>query len=125
MNNKFDVKEILKFLVGGGSAVLVDALVYAVLKQYIDISVAKAVSYILGAIVGFLINKFWTFDSKQFRISEIGKYILLYTCSALANTGVNRLVLWVIPSTVFAFLCATGTSTIMNFLGQKFFVFEK
>lgn len=122
---KFDIKEVLKFLVGGGSAVVVDAVIYAVLKQHIDLSIAKAISYVLGAVVGFVINKLWTFESKQFKISEIIKYIILYVCSACANTAVNRLVLWIIPSTVFAFLCATGTSTIMNFLGQKFLVFKK
>ena len=124
-NEKFDIKEILKFLVGGGSAVIVDAIVYAILKQHINISLAKAISYVTGAAVGFVINKLWTFESKRFKIDEVFKYIVLYVCSALANTGVNRLVLLIIPSTVFAFLCATGTSTIINFLGQKFFVFRK
>ena len=125
IKSKFEIKEILKFLVGGGSAVVVDALFYAILKAYIDFSVAKAISYILGAFVGFIINKLWTFESKKFKAAEIYKYIILYACSALANTGVNKFVIWVIPSTVFAFLCATGTSTVMNFLGQKFLVFRK
>lgn len=125
IKSKFEIKEILKFLVGGGSAVVVDALFYAILKAYIDFSVAKAISYILGAFVGFIINKLWTFESKKFKVAEIYKYIILYACSALLNTGVNKFVIWIIPSTVFAFLCATGTSTVMNFLGQKFLVFRK
>ena len=125
IKSKFEIKEILKFLVGGGSAVVVDALFYAILKAYIDFSVAKAISYILGAFVGFIINKLWTFESKKFKVAEIYKYIILYACSALVNTGVNKFVIWIIPSTVFAFLCATGTSTVMNFLGQKFLVFRK
>lgn len=125
IKSKFEIKEILKFLVGGGSAVVVDALFYAILKAYIDFSVAKAISYILGAFVGFIINKLWTFESEKFKVAEIYKYIILYACSALVNTGVNKFVIWIIPSTVFAFLCATGTSTVMNFLGQKFLVFRK
>ena len=125
IKSKFEIKEILKFLVGGGSAVVVDALFYAILKAYIDFSVAKAISYILGAFVGFIINKLWTFKSKKFKVAEIYKYIILYACSALANTGVNKFVIWIVPSTVLAFLCATGTSTVMNFLGQKFLVFRK
>ena len=125
IKSKFEIKEILKFLVGGGSAGVVDALFYAILKAYIDFSVAKAISYILGAFVGFIINKLWTFESKKFKVAEIYKYIILYACSALVNTGVNKFVIWIIPSTVFAFLCATGTSTVMNFLGQKFLVFRK
>ena len=125
IQEKFELNEVLKFLVGGGSAVVVDASVYVALKAYIDIAAAKSISYILGAVVGFIINKRWTFQSKKFKISEVFKYIILYVCSALANAGVNQIILSVIPSTVRAFICATGISTIINFLGQKFIVFRK
>lgn len=125
IRNKFEIKEILKFLVGGGSAVIVDAFFYAVLKQKIDFFVAKAISYVLGAIVGFIINKLWTFESKKFSCWEIIKYSILYICSACANTVVNKVILLWITNGVFAFLCATATSTIINFLGQKFVVFNK
>ena len=125
-DNKIRLKEILKFLIGGGSAVIVDYIVYQLL-MYIgaSISISKAISYITGASVGFLINKLWTFESKHFSSLEIIKYILLYACSACANTIVNKFVLWLFCWELFAFLCATGTSTIMNFIGQKFFVFKK
>ena len=125
IRDRFDIKEILKFLVGGGSAVITDAVVYALLKQRMDVSAAKAVSYVMGAAVGFVINKLWTFQSRKFRLSEVFRYIMLYACSAAANTLVNRLALLLSGGTVFAFLCATGTSTVINFLGQKFFVFSK
>ncbi len=120
------MKELLRFLVGGGSAVLVDFLSYQLLMALgLGISPAKAVSYVLGAAVGFVINKLWTFESKQFRPLEIVKYIILYAVSALANTLVNKLVLGWFGWKLFAFLAATGVSTVMNFIGQKFFVFRK
>lgn len=125
IKDKFEIKEILKFLVGGGSAVIIDAIVYMVLKQKIDLSVAKAVSYVSGAIAGFVINKLWTFGSKKFLMSEVVKYVLLYAFSAVANTLVNRAGVYLMDNTVFAFLCATGMSTIIDFLGQKFIVFRK
>lgn len=118
-------KELLRFLVGGSSAVLVDFATYRMLVHFgMDMSVSKAISYIAGAMVGFVINKFWTFECKQLSVIEILRYILLYACSALANTAVNAIVMWVTSITVFSFLCATGVSTIMNFLGQKFYVFK-
>lgn len=122
---KFEIKEILKFLVGGGSAVIVDGLLYMFLKQYMNLSGAKAISYVTGAVVGFIINKLWTFESKKFKVMEVYKYIILYVCSAFVNTVINRLILYMLSSTVFAFLCATGSSTVINFLGQKFFVFKR
>lgn len=121
---QFDIKEILKFLVGGGSAVLTDFLVYIFLINWIPVSAAKTISYISGATVGFFINKLWTFESKKFKIAEIIKYVILYCVSAATNTLMNKLVLIAFSSVIFAFLCATGVSTIINYLGQKFIVFK-
>lgn len=123
---KFSAKETMKFLVGGSSAVLTDFVSYYLLLYLgLYIAYAKCTSYILGAIVGFLINKIWTFESKKFRFDEVWKYIILYLVSAIANTLVNQVVFFVVGVKIVAFLVATGCSTIMNFLGQKFIVFKK
>lgn len=114
----------MRFLVGGGSAVIVDAVLYVILKTRMNFSMAKVISYIAGAADGFVINKYWTFGSMNFKIYEIIKYVLLYGCSAAANASVNKFALRIVHSTIFAFVCATGTSTIINFVGQKFFVFR-
>ena len=125
ISEKFDFKEVLKFCVGGGSAVIVDLVVYLLLKHWISVSASKALSFVAGAAVGFVINKLWTFESRSFKPLEILKYVILYTCSAIANTVVNKGVLALVDITLLAFLCATAVSTVMNFLGQKFFVFRK
>lgn len=123
---KFSAKETMKFLVGGSSAVLTDFVSYYLLLYLgLYIAYAKCASYILGAIVGFLINKIWTFESKKFRFDEVWKYIVLYLVSAIANTLVNQVVFFVVDVKILAFLVATGCSTVMNFLGQKFIVFKK
>lgn len=120
------VKELLCFLVGGGSAVLVDYTGYRfLLYMTVDVCIAKAVSFICGSIVGFIINKLWTFESKKFVKEEILKYIILYSITAIINTGVNKAILNFWGFQFFAFLCATGVSTVLNFLGQKFFVFYR
>ncbi|MGG7147372.1 GtrA family protein [Clostridium butyricum] len=125
MKNKFDVKETLKFLVGGGSAVTTDYIAYKLLILIgIDISIGKAISFVCGSIVGFIINKLWTFESKKFSRTEILKYTILYAITATINSCVNQLVLSITLIEGVAFLCATGISTILNFLGQKFFVFN-
>lgn len=126
MENKIKKKELLRFLVGGGSAVVTDYIVYRMLLYFgIDMSVSKAVSYVSGAAIGFVINKLWTFECKGFSKMEIARYIMLYAVSACANAGVNKLVMFIVNIQILAFLCATGVSTILNFLGQKFFVFVK
>ena len=123
---KKEYKQLLRFLVGGGSAVITDFLMYQfLLRLGLNIDVSKAISFICGSIVGFIINKWWTFESKQFSKGEVLRYIILYTITATINALVNRLTLWLFHWELFAFLCATGVSTILNFIGQKFFVFRK
>lgn len=117
--------ELCRFGVGGGSAVLTDFVGYLVLKNMTDVSVAKGISFVLGSIVGFVINKLWTFGSRRFSWQEIFRYIALYAVSATVNTAVNKGVLNISRSTLLSFLVATGVSTVMNFVGQKFFVFRK
>lgn len=124
--NKFDKKEILKFLVGGGTAVIIDFLVYKILMIIgIERTIAKTISFICGSIVGFIINKYWTFKSPKFQIKEILKYTILYIITAFINSQVNKYTLLLFGSEFFAFLCATGVSTILNFLGQKFLIFTR
>ena len=124
--NKFDKKEILKFLVGGGTAVIIDFLVYKILMIVgIERTIAKTISFICGSIVGFIINKYWTFKSPKFQIKEILKYTILYIITAFINSQVNKYTLLLFGSEFFAFLCATGVSTILNFLGLKFLIFTR
>lgn len=126
MENKIQIKELLRFLIGGGSAVLVDYIVYRLLMLAgVDMSIAKEISYVAGAIVGFIINKLWTFESKGFSKTEILRYIILYAFSACINASVNKIAIFVLDIQIFAFFCATGVSMVVNFLGQKFFVFVK
>ncbi|MFR4981097.1 MAG: GtrA family protein [Clostridium neonatale] len=125
MKNSIKTKELLRFLVGGGSAVITDYVIYKILLSIgLDISIAKAISFICGSIVGFIINKLWTFESKNFVKSEIWRYAILYGITAVINSLINNLVIYILGIQLIAFLCATGTSTVLNFLGQKFFVFK-
>lgn len=123
---KIKKKELLRFLVGGGSAVITDYISYRILLYIgINMSAAKVISYVCGAVLGFVINKLWTFESIGFSKAEIIKYIMLYMVSACVNAGINKVVILVVNMQIIAFLCATGISTVLNFLGQKFFVFVK
>jgi putative flippase GtrA len=86
---------------------------------------SKSASFVCGSIVGYIINKLWTFESKKFSAGEIIRYALLYCSTLLINTGVNQIAIQILNQKLWAFVPATGVSTILNFLGQKFFVFRK
>ncbi len=123
--NSINKQEILKFLVGGGTAVIVDFFTYKIFMILgLERTIAKTLSFICGSIVGFIINKYWTFKSPKFQIKEILKYTVLYILTAFINSQVNKYTLLLFGNEMFAFLCATGVSTILNFLGQKFLIFR-
>ena len=123
--NSINKQEILKFLVGGGTAVIVDFFTYKIFMILgLERTIAKTLSFICGSIVGFIINKYWTFKSPKFQIKEILKYTVLYILTAFINSQVNKYTFLLFGSEIFAFLCATGVSTILNFLGQKFLIFR-
>ncbi len=103
-----------------------DTIVYFVLLSVLGHNVAKTISFISGSIVAFLINKFYTFEQHLLSWQEVVRFAVLYISTLFANVAVNAGVLWILTDWVkLAFLMATGTSTVLNFLGQKFWVFKK
>jgi putative flippase GtrA len=130
--------EISHFLVIGIFATLVDFSLYFWWHHYMPFSLAKTLSFICGSCVAYLLNKFFTFKQAQHSNSEVSRFVTLYTTTMLANVWVNSLCLWLIQirsptlwnfwrpeAIIIAFVCATGVSTILNFFGQKFWVFRR
>lgn len=121
-------KQLPRFLAAGFSAVGTDFSIYYLLFDWLGYSPAKTISFLSGTIVAYLINKYWTFGKKEKSYREMAKFLGLYVFTLGANVSINLLALVFLiddlPFRVFsAFLLATGISTILNFLGQKFWVF--
>ena len=119
-------KELRRFLVAGFSAVGTDMGSYYVLINFISHSPAKATSFILGTGVAYIINKYWTFEKKEHSMAEIARFAMLYLTTLGLNVLTNKAVLTALPGMVLAaFLCATSVSTVINFIGQKYWVFGR
>lgn len=122
----FDFKELFRFLIGGGSAVITDCAVYYLLLWFgIGTAESKLCGFVTGSLVGFIINRSWTFKSHGAVPVQLVKYALLYICSAFFNTITNEITIKYTSVIWIAFLVATGVSTVINYLGQKYFVFRK
>jgi len=118
-------QEIGRFIIAGIGAVGTDMMTYYALLARIGHSPAKASSFLAGTLVAYVVNKYWTFEKHHRSYREMARFGALYTMTLFANVGVNRVCLGLLPSQVFvAFLCATGTSTVLNFIGQKWWVFK-
>lgn len=116
-----------RFIVIGLGSVAVDLLVYNGLSGSMPGFVAKGISFVAGMLPGFVGNKFWAFQSARKTVSEPLVYAGLYAVTLCVNVGVNAAVLAVLgePARLFAWFVATGTTTVLNYLGLRLIAFRK
>ncbi len=126
--------EFIRYLIVGFSVVGADLATYWLFLGPLGPDVAKAISFLTACCMAYLLNKFWTFKAHAHSWSEISKFIGLYTGSCLTNVALNQIVITMTPQLSPAlkpytyqlgWLTATAASTVLNYLGQKFWVFRK
>ena len=122
--NKFD-HEILRYLIVGILAILIDYLTYSLSNFLFEFSfsISKKISFILGASWSFYMNKIYTFKKNSFNLKEPILFVIIYLISYLINTNTHDLLI-ISYSSNFSFTVATFFSVIWNFLGQKLIVFK-
>jgi putative flippase GtrA len=119
-------KQLVRFLIVGGCAVLIDGLIYLFIVHmgWLEHSGAKRVSFAVGALWAFVMNKFYTFEQKEMVASEPIIFTLVYLVGWGLNSCSHDWILSLTNLPLLAFLIATGFSTCSNFVGQKWIVFR-
>ncbi|MBY0316684.1 MAG: GtrA family protein [Bdellovibrionales bacterium] len=120
-------KELFKFLIVGSITFLVDFFTYTVLVSVeFHPSPSKFFSFLAGTCFSYYANKNFTFKENRVSDNDSMRFCLLYGFSLLVNVGVNYMTLQIFgeSSVQLAFFTATAASTIINFFGQKFWVFK-
>ena len=109
---------------------LSDYLTYSALSWHLKMSIgaSKGAGFIVGAVLAYIANRFWTFGSRPHSRGSLMRFSLLYVFSLVINIAVNELALALLISfeavVPLAFLIATLISATINFIGMKFFVFK-
>lgn len=124
---------MLRFLCIGGMSVLIDLIVFLILRSIVGAGNAKAISYVAGMLFGYVGNKLWTFEAKGKSLSEPLIYFALYASTLLVNVILNAatfdFLFSLFDSKLFAvmsaFVLATGVCTVLNFLGLRFVAFRR
>lgn len=120
-------RQVLRFAVSGLLATASDAAVYAGLTHSVlpgRHDPAKACSFVVGTGVAYVLARAWTFADAPARRGQSIGFFALYALAFLVNVGVNHVGLDVGLPAVVAFVVATGFSTVLNFVGQKFVLFR-
>ena len=116
-------REMLLFLIVGAIATSVDFLIYFVAVDFeVSKEVAKSISFISGVLVGYLGNVNITFHDAVARPS---RYFFVYALSLLINVSINSITYSVSENGLISWILATASSTALNYLGLRHFVFTQ
>ena len=125
MKIKLFYRQFISYSMIGIISLLIDVIVYILLSDFflISKSQSKIISFILASINSFLGNKIFTFKLKSYNFREPMKFILLYSVSLIANSSTHDFFLNVFDG-FQPFIIASIVSIIINFGGQKLWVFK-
>lgn len=72
-------RKIVRFLISGGSAAIVEFSVFLLFREALDINlqVANVLSFSCGLVTSFLLNKYWVFGSNATAAGEFVRYAVL------------------------------------------------
>jgi len=120
------LKAQLSAFLGG----IVDFSIYTFCLQYMGFSAhgSNIVSGSLGAIVNFVINRYWSFSSNAAPIgSQLWKFVIVVIGSiTLKSTGIYFLVDYLLLNPFFSKICVELLVSLgFNFFLQKNWVFKK
>ncbi len=126
------LSNFIKFFIVGCIAFTTDiALYFLFLKLGLPSIFSKALSFVCGLLVGYVLNSFFTFNQAKISKVKFSKYILVYFVSLVANITVNEQTVIYLQDTIWkefvllgAVICATIVSLLMNFFGLRYYVFK-
>ncbi len=128
-NSPEGLTQFIRFSVVGALNSLVHFGVFIVLYRVamLHYLVSSAIGYCVGTINSYILNRRWTFSSRQEKIKkEFAKFALINTAALLINVGSLRFFKENVSMPAEAGqVFAIGLSLGVNFLGNRYWTFKK
>ena len=127
-------KKALKFIIVGIINTVVGTSVMFLLYNFAGVNywISSASNYIVGSIVSYVLNKYFTFNNKEKSVKQIVKFVVNISLCYFLAYGIAKpaveLMLTPLSVTVkenLAMLVGMGLFVIFNYIGQRFFVFKE
>lgn len=131
---KFFDKTTIKFILVGIVNTLVGTGTMFLLYNVFSASywVASASNYVVGSIVSYFLNKYFTFQNKEKSFRQIVKFVINITACYLIAYGAAKPVVSLVLSGMsrkiqenISMLAGMGLFIVLNYLGQRLFVFKE
>lgn len=127
-------KKALKFIIVGIINTVVGTSVMFLLYNFAGVNywISSASNYIVGSIVSYVLNKYFTFNNKEKSVKQVVKFVVNISLCYFLAYGIAKpaveLMLTPLSVTVkenLAMLVGMGLFVIFNYIGQRFFVFKE
>lgn len=134
MIKKLIDKTFIKFVFVGCINTLVGTAVMFLSYNWIGLGywISSALNYIVGSIISYFLNKYYTFQNKEKSLKIIVKFIINITiCYGIAYGLAKPFVAHILSSQAkmiqenVAMLVGMGLFVILNYIGQRFTVFNE
>ena len=116
--------KITRFFIAGAFNTVFGYLLYvALIKLGLDYKLALFIDYLVGILIGYFLNRNWTFSGNKNRLSFI-KYIVLYIVVFLLNFLVLILsVDFLLLDPIYSQFFIIGIISLVSFVLQNTWVF--
>ena len=123
-----------KFVLVGIANTLVGTTVMFVAYNALHLSywISSASNYVIGSIVSYFLNKYFTFQNNEKSFAMIIKFVINISICYLAAYGVAKPLVRMVLSGAsksiqenLAMLVGMGLFVVLNYFGQRFIVFKK
>ncbi|MCQ5202641.1 GtrA family protein [Mordavella massiliensis] len=123
----------LKFMVVGVVNTVVGTAVMFVMYNVFHQSywISSASNYVVGSILSYFLNKYFTFESKKKSLSQVLKFVLNISLCYLVAYGIAKpTVTWMLQGQQgalrdnLAMVVGMVLFTLLNYIGQRAYVFK-
>lgn len=129
-NNVFRHRQIVKFLIAGGTSTTIDIFLFTMLTYWVGLwyITSSISSFVIAFGVSFGLQKFWTFRDKN--TEKIMTQTYLYFIVAIINLGISTFLIYLFVDYIhihkfFSKVIANIIIATESFFVYRYFIFAK
>ena len=125
-NNKL-LMQIIKFVIVGGIATIIDFVVLIILKEIFGMKpvFANIISFTVSVIYNYIASIKWVFDVDKDQNKK--KQFIIFVVLSIIGLGINTIIIWLCDDVLGIYyligkILATGIVMVFNFITRKIFL---